>query len=758
MDPAPQQPQVVVPTTSPGTKVDEWKAPVETALKGMIRDDRKYEGLITLLKETGSIISGGKILGAITKFEYYEFTDIDIYCPIQNMPSFLTRLVKADNALFDFDAFNKRQSSLYCKSFLKKNGIKRVYTFKLKSRGTFLLDVMSVRKRRSPLQVVTNFDLTFCQVWFDGSDVYASHPDHIRSKAGILQEEYVPSFLANNKFIIERIRKYIGRGFTIRLPEGVDTTITYRYNPYVCKRDTPDLNYWAKHYALLWLSGVRDSVDKNDKPILSIPQKKTFGSGFVNERFGAENIKTTKYTKHNFEISQDDGYDSEDIDEENLKQIALNNVTATENELVVPPIDSELIYRRAMTNLLINAYKTPSDLQYILTDKTFEQYDEASVTRYMDALKTNFLKTGQDFLGNDGVLFHLHGHPTEGAITAEGLEGYLQQHIRAADKFEVPCYWQPTPVSRGQPVPAGNCALKMKLVEIEAIVSSEFYWKFIAPVPIKTGLNQIVSAYDTTLENEKSEDSEGFGMIYHATMCPFCLQYEQRENGCAYMGHENPKRLPSAEHPYCLSQFVVKEMRDKYITAGRSADPDGFDHLEFCVECGRPCWNHQHFKLDKPGFVPNRRVPDARGIEHFDYGSCTGGGRPELYARILAVRAVHADTSIKNPKEERRLAALAADRAPQDPTLMARGRAIFEKEAAQRKWNNTIPEKKEYDDEAYSLNAEDHNHEEFEERDENLLAALEGQEGGRRKTLKQEFGKKTRRHRSKKQRSATRKN
>ena len=76
---------------------------------------------------------------------------------------------------------------------------------------------MAIRGRRTPQQVATNFDLTFCQIWYDGEAVYASHPDHIREKRGVLQGDYVQSFINGNKFLQQRIRKYRLRGFTISI-------------------------------------------------------------------------------------------------------------------------------------------------------------------------------------------------------------------------------------------------------------------------------------------------------------------------------------------------------------------------------------------------------------------------------------------------------------------------------------------------------------------------------------------------------------
>jgi hypothetical protein len=201
---------------SRGTKMSEWNADVIRDIKKYINSDQKAERLFALLKECGALISGGFILKSIVKYEAPLQVDIDIYVPTKNIPIFLEALVKESDPIIRPDKYIKYNASIYCTSFLRKNGIRRVYTFK-SNNGRISIDVMSIRNKRNPLSVVNNFDLTFCQVWFDGSDVYASHPDHIKEKKGDLQKDYVLSLMWGNQFLRRRINKYIYRGFVINI-------------------------------------------------------------------------------------------------------------------------------------------------------------------------------------------------------------------------------------------------------------------------------------------------------------------------------------------------------------------------------------------------------------------------------------------------------------------------------------------------------------------------------------------------------------
>ncbi len=169
-----------------------------------------------LLKNNGALIAGGSVLGALLERNWG--SDMDIYVPIPND--------KSIHALFReefLESTTKRyKSSEYCSSFMRKNGIRTVVNY---IAADYNIDVMAVRKRTTPLQVVQNFDLTFCQVWYDGEDVWATHPEHIQNKSGELQGEYVPVYFSGNFFLRKRMRKYLFRGFTIRADvEGVEAT------------------------------------------------------------------------------------------------------------------------------------------------------------------------------------------------------------------------------------------------------------------------------------------------------------------------------------------------------------------------------------------------------------------------------------------------------------------------------------------------------------------------------------------------------
>jgi len=743
-------------SASEGTKMSEWNADVIKDIKTHLKSHDKAERLFALLKECGALISGGSILKSIVKYDALINVDIDIYVPTKNIPIFLQSLVKGNNPIIKATAYNKYEASIYCASFLRKNGIRKVYTFR--EGNDISIDVMSIRNKRNPLSVVNNFDLTFCQVWFDGSDVYASHPDHIKEKKGDLQKDYVLRLMLGNEYLKNRIHKYIKRGFIININTtniSLNHDITSMTRCYddkdkeygvdnegernVLKQRTEDkkfMKHWANKVALKWLCGIRNNIDDNGKGLLSVPlSQEHYFSNF--KKVGSQNSKQT-YNKGEYLIDLDDGYDSSDMNEDSLKDIAVSKFQAKEDDLAAIPIDPKLIYYRSITKLIENIYIIPYSSRHIdgrNSNITFlsmidnEYVDKNKIKyyiAYLNAIKTHLLHNDSDMYGGDGEMFHLHNHPIEGGITQESLESYLTDHIKDVDKSSIPCFWAPTVPIPGQPIPSSNCKEKFKLSEIRSIVSQKFYKKFMnSTTKVKKGLNQTINAYDATLFNTKSMNAS-FGNIYHATVCPYCLQFEQREDGCAYISHANPKRLTATLSPFCENHFLIQELRDKYLRIARKLDPHGFDHLEFCVECGRPSTNHQHFDLLEEKLIAHKFIGEEAD-RRIDYGSCSGGGRPELYARILAIRKVYSE-GIKDSIEERKKAALAADKAPLNEELMAQGKAIYEMEIDSRKWANTIPSSKKYNN---NNNNNNNNN----------------SEGGRRKTRrKQNKNKKTKKY------------
>lgn len=160
-----------------------------------------------------AIISGGSVLkvysGATN--EVWGKPDIDIYVHQKHAVGLVTAL----NNMCKFDRKRSFASSAYCDSFFRKNHILVRLAGSIGNRD---VDIMIVDNTRPLRSVVTNFDLTFCEIWYDGKTIHASNSDHVAKKHGFLRKEYHEVlFKENNHFIKSRIQKYSKRGFIIEV-------------------------------------------------------------------------------------------------------------------------------------------------------------------------------------------------------------------------------------------------------------------------------------------------------------------------------------------------------------------------------------------------------------------------------------------------------------------------------------------------------------------------------------------------------------
>ena len=172
----------------------------------------------TIMKNK-AILAGGSVLAA---FGNYNINDFDIYVNYSNAKNLLIEL-----NLLGFNCYNVNIAPAYDESFFRKNNI--IARFFMLPEGTLYqgqnlylshyvnIDVMVIPDKIPIENVVTNFDLTFCQVWWDGEKLHSFDIEDVRSKSGSLNKDYINAYLDMNTFIVNRIRKYKKRGFKINI-------------------------------------------------------------------------------------------------------------------------------------------------------------------------------------------------------------------------------------------------------------------------------------------------------------------------------------------------------------------------------------------------------------------------------------------------------------------------------------------------------------------------------------------------------------
>jgi hypothetical protein len=266
-----------------------------------------------LLQSHHAIIAGGYVLrvllgeNSIPLYTYGQ--DIDIYVQCKSYRSIKNPIAAAISGDYD----KKFKASDYCKSFLRKNGIRTVLQMAIPIESYAMqneklrVDLMAVRNRRSVLDVVQNFDLTFCQAWYDGKDVWTTHPEHIRSKRGELQGDYVQSYVMGNHFLQGRINKYISRGFVIDI-KNIEITVKSEKERLAIREET------GEHDSYSWYKCNKDLEDLNDIPKEVVwARKYIFRSAVQSAGKYIRVLTMNAYGSRGEEVfDEEDGYDSED--------------------------------------------------------------------------------------------------------------------------------------------------------------------------------------------------------------------------------------------------------------------------------------------------------------------------------------------------------------------------------------------------------------------------------------------------------------
>ena len=182
-------------------------------------NQQEYDDFIYSLKEYNTVIAGGFVLSCFSDFKS---NDIDIYITSKNMKKFACNLPPFLSPI-SLDFISKYDS-------IGKKYVQRMLCYKYDKNNEpnddIKVDIVIVDDNYTIYQVIDNFDLTFCKIWFDGDNVYASHPNDIRTKTGSLNDLYLDDYYSAIKtkktqlnLIHQRNEKYTNRGFTIRIAE-----------------------------------------------------------------------------------------------------------------------------------------------------------------------------------------------------------------------------------------------------------------------------------------------------------------------------------------------------------------------------------------------------------------------------------------------------------------------------------------------------------------------------------------------------------
>ena len=192
-----------------------------------------------ILKSTGSVIAGGIILNNLNEFDDYIPTSLSIYCTFRGakiITNFLRdiQLTKKEDQVIQIVPHVANLDNVY--SFFLKSRVRTILEYNVERRRRYIKKIkfMIVDNQEDIIHAVTNFDISFTRVWFDGESVKTTNLEDIKNKEGYLDSEYIDLLLNFNPTIIKRMMKYRERGFKITY-NTADTSITIgnKSDPYL---------------------------------------------------------------------------------------------------------------------------------------------------------------------------------------------------------------------------------------------------------------------------------------------------------------------------------------------------------------------------------------------------------------------------------------------------------------------------------------------------------------------------------------------
>jgi len=124
---------------APGpTKMNEYLPELKKMINHKLNDEYAFSILSRLLQRMGAVLAGGSVLQIIAKYNTNTRLDLDFYCPTKNIPKFINGFVPLkmykehdednliDNVL-DNPIMTVHTSSIYSRSFLRRNRIRKIY-------------------------------------------------------------------------------------------------------------------------------------------------------------------------------------------------------------------------------------------------------------------------------------------------------------------------------------------------------------------------------------------------------------------------------------------------------------------------------------------------------------------------------------------------------------------------------------------------------------------------------------------------------
>lgn len=299
----------------------------EAFLKKSFND--KFEDFKVALDKSQALISGGSVLHFLFDDNKEYNGDIDIYVNIKNsreIRNFIASLPKC------YILKNSNQNR-YNQHFLKINNIKKILQFKV---GTLNLDLMYIQNKRSVESVVTNFDFTCCQNYYDGKEIKSTHLDLTLEKKYLVNEDFKMFYQEKSVFSEKRLKKYEIKGFSEKkTPASAGCAPVINKDTFNVNGDIKDANEInVYNYIFGWTCNYRNFVPCRTK--------KYFAKYFFN-KYTSIKSEDPELIQNNQFVFYSDDVDQEDFSSlEDYKKINMFDNVKENIRLAVYQIDTSL--------------------------------------------------------------------------------------------------------------------------------------------------------------------------------------------------------------------------------------------------------------------------------------------------------------------------------------------------------------------------------------------------------------------------------
>ena len=184
-----------------------------------------------VLVDNNALLAGGFALLSVSTSSVEDKIalnqDLDVYVDLPNAQNVLVSFLDLG---WDLKGINSYEDSI-----LKKNHLLSVHLEMFNGTNQLGMDVIITSQ--PPVNVVSNLDLTFCQVWFDGKNLLSNHWSDISRQSGELNPDYHIEFQKGNPLLWKRIFKYQALGYSVVVPDLIDETLRKEYQSMVNLRD-----------------------------------------------------------------------------------------------------------------------------------------------------------------------------------------------------------------------------------------------------------------------------------------------------------------------------------------------------------------------------------------------------------------------------------------------------------------------------------------------------------------------------------------